>query len=160
MTAYGILFYPWKWLWPTGLSPLYELPARVDPLAWRFLLPIIALAVVTGFLVAFPRYWPAGLAAGAYSAVMLLPLARPLHSGNQLAHDRYSYLSGLGFAVVAGARLAWAFQAAARGTLRPLIGQISLAGAGLVLLGLGSATWIQAGGGRGSGTVGEWGRGS
>ena len=156
MTAYGILFYPWKWLWPTGLSPLYELPARVDPLAWRFLLPIIALAVVTGFLLAFRRYWPAGLAAWAYSAVMLLPLVGPLHSGNQLAHDRYSYLSGLGFAVLAGAGLAWVFQAAARGTLRPLIGQISLAGAGLVLLGLGSATWIQAGGWRDSETLWSW----
>ena len=48
------------------------------------------------------------------------------------------------------------FQAAARGTLRPLIGQISLAGAGLVLLGLGSATWIQAGGWRDSETLWSW----
>jgi len=31
MTGYGIVFYPWKWLWPTGLSPLYELPARIEP---------------------------------------------------------------------------------------------------------------------------------
>src|SRR3989442_6309204 len=106
MTAYGILFYPWKWLWPTGLSPLYELPARVDPLAWRFLLPIIALAVVTGLLLAFRRHWPAGLAAWAYSAVMLLPVVRPLHSCNQLAHERYNYLYRLGFPVLAGDGLA------------------------------------------------------
>jgi Flp pilus assembly protein TadD len=156
MTAYGIVFYPWKWLWPTGLSPLYELPARVDPAAWRFLLPIIALAVVTGLLVAFRRHWPAGLAAWAYSAVMLLPVVGPVHAGNQLAHDRYSYLSGLGFAVLAGAGLAWVLQAAARGTLRPLIGQVSLAGAGLVVLGLGSAAWVQAGGWRDSETLWSW----
>ena len=156
MTAYGIVFYPWKWLWPAGLSPLYELPGRVDPLAWRFLLPMIALALVTGLLVGLRRDWPAGLAAWAYSAVMLLPVVGPVHAGNQLAHDRYSYLSGLGFAVLAGAGLAWVLQAATRGTLRPLIGHVSLAGAGLVLLGLGAATWVQAGGWRDSETLWSW----
>ena len=51
MTAYGIVFYPWKWLWPTGLSPLYELPARIEPLSWRFMLPLIVIVLVTGILV-------------------------------------------------------------------------------------------------------------
>ena len=45
----------------------------------------------------------------------LLPLVGPLHTGNQLAHDRYSYLSGLGFAALAGGGLAYALWAAARG---------------------------------------------
>jgi hypothetical protein len=116
MTGYGIIFYPWKWLWPTGLSPLYELPVRIEPLSWRFLLPWIVIALVTGLLVGVRRRWPAGLAAWIYSAIMVLPVIGPLHSGNQLAHDRYSYLSGLGFAVVAGAGLAWVLRAAARDT--------------------------------------------
>ena len=37
MSAYSFWFYPWKFVWPVGLSALYELPARVDPLAGRFL---------------------------------------------------------------------------------------------------------------------------
>jgi hypothetical protein len=144
MTGYGIVFYPWKWLWPTGLSPLYELPARIEPLSWRFLLPWIVIALVTVLLVGVRRQWPAGLAAWTYSAIMVLPVIGPLHSGNQLAHDRYSYLSGLAFALLAGAGLAWVLRAVARGTLRPLIAQVGLAGATLILLGLGSATWVQA----------------
>jgi hypothetical protein len=48
MTAYGIVFYPWKWLWPTGLSPLYELPVRIEALSWRFLFPWIVIVLVTG----------------------------------------------------------------------------------------------------------------
>jgi protein O-mannosyl-transferase len=156
MTAYGIVFYPWKWLWPAGLSPLYELPVHVNPLAWRFAFPIIALAVVTGLLVRLRHHWPAGFAAWIYSAVMLLPVVGPVHAGNQLAHDRYSYLSGLGFALLAGAGLAWVLQAATRGTLHPLIGHISLAGAGLVILALGAATWVQAGGWRDSETLWSW----
>jgi protein O-mannosyl-transferase len=156
MTAYGIVFYPWRWLWPVGLSPLYELPAQVDPLAWRFVFPAIALAVVTGLLVHFRHHWPAGFAAWIYSAVMLLPVVGPVHAGNQLAHDRYSYLSGLGFALLAGAGLAWVLQAATRGTLHPLIRHISLAGAGLVLLALGAATWVQAGWWHDSETLWRW----
>ena len=156
MTGYGIVFYPWKWLWPTGLSPLYELPARIEPLSWRFLLPWIVIALVTGLLVGVRRQWPAGLAAWTYSAIMVLPVIGPLHSGNQLAHDRYSYLSGLGFAVVAGAGLAWVLRAAARGTLRPLIAQVGLAGAALILLGLASATWVQASAWRDSESLWSW----
>ena len=156
MTGYGIVFYPWKWLWPTGLSPLYELPARIEPLSWRFLLPWIVIALVTVLLVGVRRQWPAGLAAWTYSAIMVLPVIGPLHSGNQLAHDRYSYLSGLGFALLSGAGLAWVLWAAARGTLRPLIAQVGLAGATLILLGLGSATWVQASAWRDSESLWRW----
>jgi hypothetical protein len=156
MTAYGIVFYPWKWLWPTGLSPLYELPARIEPLSWRFLLPWIVIALVTVLLVGVRRQWPAGLAAWTYSAIMVLPVIGPLHSGNQLAHDRYSYLSGLAFALLAGAGLAWVLRAVARGTLRPLIAQVGLAGAALILLGLGTATWVQASAWRDSESLWSW----
>jgi tetratricopeptide (TPR) repeat protein len=156
MTGYGIAFYPWKWLWPTNLSPLYELPARVELLSSRFLIPLIATALITALLVALRRRWPAGLAAWAYSAAMVLPQVGPLHAGNQLAHDRYSYLSGLGFAVLAGGGLAWVLWAAARGKLSPLVGRVGLAGAALVLLGLGSATWVQASGWRDSESLWSW----
>jgi tetratricopeptide (TPR) repeat protein len=156
MTGYGIIFYPWKWLWPANLSPLYELPARIELLSSSFLIPLIATALITGLLVGLRRQWPAGLAAWAYSAAMLLPLVGPLHTGNQLAHDRYSYLSGLGFAALAGAGLACVLGAAARGTLSPLVVRVSLAGAALVLLGLGSATWVQASGWRDSESLWSW----
>jgi tetratricopeptide (TPR) repeat protein len=156
MTGYGIMFYPWKWLLPTNLSPLYELPARIELLSSRFLIPLIAMALITALLMGLRRRWPAGLAAWAYSAAMLLPLVGPLHTGNQLAHDRYSYLSGLGFAALAGGGLAWLLWAAARGTLSPLVGRVGLAGAALVLLGLGSATWVQASGWRDSESLWSW----
>jgi tetratricopeptide (TPR) repeat protein len=156
MTGYGITFYPWKWLWPMNLSPLYELPAHVDLFSPRFMIPLVATVLITALLVALRRPWPAGLAAWAYSAIMVLPLVGPLHTGNQLAHDRYSYLSGLGFAALAGGGLACMLVAAARGTLSPLVGRVGLAGAVLVLLGLGSATWVQAGGWRDSESLWSW----
>src|SRR5262249_13011058 len=156
MTGYGITFYPWKWLGRMNLSPLSELPAHVDLFSPRFMIPLVATVLITALLVALRRPWPAGLAAWAYSAIMVLPLVGPLHTGNQLAHDRYSYLSGLGFAALAGGGLACMLVAAARGTLSPLVGRVGLAGAVLVLLGLGSATWVQAGGWRDSESLWSW----
>ena len=103
MVAYSFWFYPSTWVWPIGLSPMYELPARLDPLSPRFLLPVIGLGAVTTLLALLRKRWPGGLAAWVYSAVMLLPISGVVHAGFQLAHDRYSYLSGLGFALL-GAR--------------------------------------------------------
>lgn len=144
MIAYGLVFYPWKFLWPSGLSPLYELPARVNPLALQFLLPMIAFFVVTAALIAFRRRWPGALAAWAYSAIMVLPVSGVVHAGYQLAHDRYSYLSGLGFAVLAGAALAWVLGAGERGRLRPPIVGLLMAMAALVVLTWSADTWRQS----------------
>ena len=35
LAAYSLAFYPLKFVWPSGLSPLYELPAHVSPLEIR-----------------------------------------------------------------------------------------------------------------------------
>ena len=143
MVAYSLFFYPWKLVWPTGLGPMYELPARVDPLEPRFLGPLALVVVVTLALVALARRWPPGLAAWTHSAVAVAPISGLVHAGNQLAHDRYSYLSGLGFALVAGGGLAWAANAGARGRLRRGALAAILAAAALVVAGLGAATWRQ-----------------
>jgi Flp pilus assembly protein TadD len=117
MTVYSFVFYPWKWIWPVELSPLYELPAKVDLTSPRFLVPLCAWLVITAALVVARRRWPAGLAAWAYSTLMLLPVSGAVHAGNQLAHDRYSYLSGLGFALLAGGALLLAWRAEQRRVL-------------------------------------------
>ncbi len=143
MTAYSFWFYPWKWLWPVGLSPLYELPPHVDPLAWRFLVPAIALVAVTAMLIALARRWPGGLAAWAFSALMILPVSGAVHAGYQLAHDRYSYISGLGLAVLAGGALAWALGLAERRRLGRWVAPVMLAAAAAALVILGTGSWEQ-----------------
>ena len=144
MTAYSLLFYPWKFLWPTPLSPLYELPVRVDPLAGQFLVPLVVLVAVTAALVALRRRWPSGLAAWLYSALMVLPMSGAVHAGFQLAHDRYSYLSGLGFAVLAGAALGRVLSAGHAGRLRPPIVALLSAVALLVVGTWGAESWRQS----------------
>src|SRR5256712_5210113 len=102
MTFYSLWFYASKTVVPEGLGPLYELPARVNPLYWRFLGPAVAVTVITSALVALRRRWPAGLTVWACYAIALGPVMGLVHSGYQLAHDRYSYLPALGLALMFG----------------------------------------------------------
>ncbi|HET7874029.1 MAG TPA: tetratricopeptide repeat protein, partial [Methylomirabilota bacterium] len=95
-------------------------------------------------LVALRRRWPGGLGAWGYSAIMVLPVSGAVHAGYQLAHDRYSYLSGLGFAVLAGAALGWVLEAPERGRLRRPVATLLVATAAVVVLALGAGAWRQS----------------
>jgi hypothetical protein len=58
-SAYGLGFYLWKTLVPASLSPLYELPSRVHPWAWPFLLSYGVVAVMTALAVGWGAECPA-----------------------------------------------------------------------------------------------------
>ncbi|MEK7372516.1 MAG: hypothetical protein AAB265_13790 [candidate division NC10 bacterium] len=144
LVGYSLGFYPWAMLWPVGLSPLYEIPAWVNPVEWRFLGPTLGVVLVTGVLVALRRRWPAGLAAWAHSAIVLAPVSGIVHAGYQLAHDRYSYLSGLGFATLVGAGLTWMARAGRAGRVAGWVPGAVTAAAVLVVLGWGAGAWRQS----------------
>jgi protein O-mannosyl-transferase len=131
MVFYSLWFYLEKTLMPQGLSPLYELPVRVSLLDRQFLVPAMAVTAITAAVVALRKRWPAGLAVWAYYAIALGPVIGIVHSGHQLTNDRYSYLPGLGFALVIGAAAGVVARTGAAGTLRPSLVR-TLAGLGLV----------------------------
>ena len=144
MTAYTFMFYPVRWLWPVELIPLYELPLEVHLSSPRFLVPAVAFVAVSAVLVALRRVFPGGLAAWTLSVLMLLPISGIVHAGRQLAHDRYSYLSGLGFALLAGGGIARLMDARARGRVSAVIVRSALAGAAAVILVLALGAWDQS----------------
>jgi len=157
MVAYSLWFYPAAWAWPARLSPMYELPASVDPLAWRFLGPALGVVAVTILLWLLRARWPAGLAAWAYSALMILPISGVVHSGFQLAHDRYSYLSGLGLALVVGGAVSWLLRAGrARRASRPVVAA-ACGVAAVAIASLGVGAWQQSRVWRDSETLWRWG---
>ena len=121
IVLYSFFYYPWKLVWPVELSPMYEMPPRIDPLEPRFVVATLMVVVITGALVALRRRWPAGLSAWTYSALMILPLSGVVHAGFQLVQDRWSYLSGMGFVLVAGGGIAWLVDARARGRVSVMI---------------------------------------
>ena len=144
MTGYSFWFYPAKLVWPERLSPLYELPARIRLLDAEFLWPTVAVLVVTAVLLLARRRAPGALAAWLHSLIVLAPVSGIAHAGHQLAHDRYSYLSGLGFAVLAGAGVMWLGQQRARGQVSRWVVGATAAALVLALAGLGASTWVQS----------------
>ena len=102
VATYCFSIYPIRLLWPASLSPLYEMPAQVSLLEPRFTFTAIVCLLVTAILIFLRRSWPGGLAAWSFSAIMLAPTSLALRLGADLAPDRYSYLSGLGFATLVG----------------------------------------------------------
>lgn len=144
LVAYNLWFYPARMAWPVGLSPLYELPGRLSLAEWRFLGPLLGVLAVTAGLGALRRRWPAGLAAWTHSAIVLAPVSGVVHAGYQLAHDRYSYLAGLGFAVLVGAALAGVLRAREAGRIgRPTAVAVRVA-AMLVVVLLAIGAWEQS----------------
>jgi len=131
MVFYSLWFYLGKTVVPQGLSPLYELPAKVSLLDRQFLLPAIAVTAISVAVLTLRRRWPAGLAVWAYYAIALGPVIGIIHSGHQLTNDRYSYLPGLGFALLVGAAAGAAAQAGMAGTLRPALAK-AVAALGIV----------------------------
>jgi Flp pilus assembly protein TadD len=133
MGLYSVWFYVKSTLLPFGLGPVYELPARVDLLAPMFLVPTAVVLTVTALVIVLRRRCPWALSAWGVYLVILAPVAGIIHSGHQLAHDRYSYLSCLPFAVLVGAAVVAGGRVVAGGQLRR---SIAVCGAGAL------ATWL------------------
>jgi tetratricopeptide (TPR) repeat protein len=143
MALYSVCFYIGKTVLPVGLSALYELPATIDPLEGPFLLAALATCLITVSLIGLWRKWPAGGAAYAYYAIVIAPVGGLVHAGHQLAHDRYSYLSCLGFALLAGALPAMLGRARERGEIKPRLGRLATAVIIAWVVALGALTWDQ-----------------
>ncbi len=156
MVAYSFVFYPTKFVLPVRLSPMYELPARVDLASWPFLPALLSVAGVTAALILARARWPGGLAAWTYSALMVLPISGVVHAGSQLVNDRYSYLSGIAFAVLAGAGVLAVLQLRERDRATMTTVSVLVGGAALIVLTLGLATWTQTQVWRDSETLWRW----
>lgn len=154
--GYSFWFYPSSLVWPIGLSPLYEVPARAGVLQWRFLAPLGGLAIVTGLLVLLRRRFPGGLAAWIHSVVVVAPVSGVAHSGSQLVSDRYSYLAGLGFALIAGYAVPWVARQRRQGRVSAWVSTVAATGLVLVVLALALSTWGQTGIWRDSETLWRW----
>jgi tetratricopeptide (TPR) repeat protein len=132
-SAYGLSFYLWKTIVPVNLSPLYEMRV-IDPWAAPFILSYGVVLALTALAWTLRGRVP-GLAAVWLAYVMtLLPVVGVFQNGPQIAGDRYTYLAGLGWAVLTGAGLLVCW---------PRFPFLLGGAAASVLLGLAALTWNQ-----------------
>lgn len=145
-----------RFVWPASLSPLYEMPTRISVLEPRFGLAVIVAVLLTALLIALRRVWPGGLAAWTFSILMLAPTSAAMRQGADLAPDRYSYVPGLGFAVLVGGAALAVMRLARRGAFSPMrarfVGVVAIVG----IAALGAASWTYAEVWRDSETLWRW----
>jgi Tfp pilus assembly protein PilF len=137
VASYGTVFYLCKTVLPRRLLPLYLMPLKLDAWSPPFLSSMAAAGALTAFFLSLRRRWPAGSAVWAFYLAALFPVVGLVQFGVQLAADRYTYLSCLGWALLAAGGLrALPAKSSARSAV--------LLASGLLLLGLGALTWRQA----------------
>src|SRR5438094_4563251 len=134
VAAYGLSFYLEKMVAPLNLSPLYMLPAKVNPWETPFVLSYGVVVGLTAIVLALRRRVPGVPAAWVAYIVVLLPVLGIFQSGPQIAADRYTYLAGLGWATLAGAGVLWCW-----GATRLLLPGSAIC----ALVGLAALTWTQ-----------------
>lgn len=143
ISAYSLVFYLWKTVLPVHLSPMYELPERIEPLGWPYVVAGLAAATASASAVLRRRRWPGFAAAWVSYVVILLPVVGIVQNGWQIAADRYTYLATLGWAVLAGAGVsAWYAAGPSRSArTRRAVTVVGIAVA--VTAALGALTWHQ-----------------
>ncbi|HEU4343969.1 MAG TPA: tetratricopeptide repeat protein [Candidatus Binatia bacterium] len=140
---YGLTFYLWKTLLPTGLSPIYELPIDFEPWAGAFLLSAVSTVLISLVLYFLRQRWPAALASWVYYIILLAPVSGIAQSGPQLVADRYSYLACLSWPLLLGGWFfrSWPAPENNRTQQLPLIAASIALGLSLITMSL--LTWSQ-----------------
>jgi tetratricopeptide (TPR) repeat protein len=142
-SLYGLTFYLWKTAVPLSLSPLYEIPPGSNPWHWHFLIGGFVAIALSLVLIMLRMRWPAVLASWVIYVVILAPTLGLAQSGPQLVADRYSYLSCMSWAVLAGAGGHYFWRAEMKGRIRKLSFALGSWAAVVLIFGLGFLTWRQ-----------------
>lgn len=100
--SWGAVFYVYKTLIPTHLSPHYSPPFPMNPLALPFLLSGIVVVLFSVVLITLRKRLHSVLAAWTCYLALLAPTAAIAQSGTQLVADRYSYLSCMVWPILLG----------------------------------------------------------
>jgi Tfp pilus assembly protein PilF len=140
---FGASFYLWKTLVPVRLSPLYEISPQFSLWNPEILAGATATLIITVALYRLRKPLPAGLACWAYSVVTLAPVLGIVSIGSQLVAERYSYLSCLSWAVLAGGMFFYILPQPDQQKARVRSGVVAISVATVVLMVFAFLTWKQ-----------------
>ncbi|SPE59204.1 Tetratricopeptide TPR_2 repeat protein (fragment) [Verrucomicrobia bacterium] len=131
----GYVVYLEKFFWPRGLAILYLRPPALS--VGSIILAIVIVGGISAAALATRRRWPFFAVGWFWFAGMLLPVSGLVQTGLQSVADRYTYLPGIGLALI----LVWSANELAAAVRGPATRQTALAaGAVVVLCGCAAAT--------------------
>ena len=125
--AFGLGFYLAKTVVPVALSPIYEQPDTLS--AWHYAYIALGAVLFVGISVwawIVRHRWPAVWAGWLAMLVILAPVSGLLQAGPQIAADRYTYLSLIPLAMVAGTAVAWLVEQFGVSSVGLLVGVVGL----------------------------------
>ncbi len=141
ISGYSLGFYLWKTVAPLNLSPIYPLSIKSTTFIWSYIILVLLIMVLT---FALRHRLPGLLAAWLAYVVILLPVIGIVQNGPQIAADRYTYLSCLGWAVLAGAGMFYCWRPLVRRRIGLRTFVFINGVAAVVVVGLGGLTLRQA----------------
>jgi hypothetical protein len=103
----GVVFYLWKLVWPSWLSPFYPLSDDISLQNKEFLVPVLFCVAVTIVAVWLRRRMPVLLAAWVSYLALLLPVCGLVQVGGQAVADRYAYLAMVPVLLAFSAGILW-----------------------------------------------------
>ncbi len=133
--CYAVWFYVVKTVWPRDLIVVYPIPSGLNWLAFPFALSILATLTMSTGLFLLRRRWPGLLAAWLCYLVVLVPNSGLIRINDQIAADRYSYMSMLGSVMLAAAGFCWLWRMSSRWRLGGLV---------IIAMGLGALLGLTA----------------
>ena len=92
VAARSFVFYVWKTVWPTRLSPFYSLGGDLSLRNPEFQFSVGACLMAAGGLFLARRRWPAVVAAGGAYVALVGPVSGLFQAGGQAVADRFAYL--------------------------------------------------------------------
>jgi Flp pilus assembly protein TadD len=130
--CYAVWFYLFKTIVPLNLNVVYPAPEKIDWIEPRFLVAIMGTVGISVGLYLARLRWPGLLVGWLCYLVILAPNSGIVRINDQIAGDRYSYLSMMGLAVVFAGVICWAWEKMDR--VRAARVGLMAVGAGLVLV--------------------------
>jgi protein O-mannosyl-transferase len=134
--VYGMALYVGKTIAPFFLSPLYDYRSVLAAGLWPLAFGVVVTGVLTIVAVLRRREWPGLAAVWTIQVLVLLPVSGLLQNGPQIAADRYTYLATQGWAVLAGAGVAWCAELWRRGRAHAGLGAGIIAASTFAIVGL------------------------
>lgn len=133
VAAHGMVFYLWKLVWPSWLSPFYPLSDSVSLRSGEFVGPVLFCVAVTIVAVWLRKRMPVLLAAWGSYVALLLPVCGLVQVGGQAMADRYAYLAMVPVLLAFSVGILWMWR---RGSALGKVAFCVAVGAWLALLGL------------------------